>query len=134
MSTTLRSSSAYLKLDTSYCNQTLCTASRSSHAGSSMTRMLTGSFAKYTKFTTFTWQIFSIIFFLTLSFYCVFFYTSSQVRCIFQYIHSWMYFFQNFFIFKKSEKKNTSTSECIGKYIAPWRCITKYVIVSMDFK
>ena len=38
-------------------------------------------------------------FFLTLSFYCVFFYTSSQVRCIFQYIHSWMYFFSNFLHF-----------------------------------
>ena len=57
---------------------------------------------------TFTFHnilISSIIFFLTLSFYCVFFYTSSQMRCIFQYIHSWMYFFQIFIIFKKSEKK-----------------------------
>ena len=41
----------------------------------------------------------TIIFFLTLSFYCVFFYTSSQVRCIFQYIHLWMYFFSNFIHF-----------------------------------
>ena len=42
---------------------------------------------------------FLLSFFLTLSFYCVFFYTSSQVRCIFQYIHSWMYFFSNFLHF-----------------------------------
>ena len=43
-------------------------------------------------------------------------------------------FFFKISSFLKNLKKNTSTSECIGKYIAPWRCITKYVIVSIDFK
>ena len=40
--------------------------------------------------------IYIIFLFKIYTYCCVFCYTSSQVRCIFQYIHLWMYFFSKF--------------------------------------